>query len=365
MAYPVGSWPDSVAIFDVNGDGRNDVVLTTTFYFDTVNDYHVFVFLQAADGSLNAPISVPYPDHANSTGLAVMRVGRAAIAQSSLTSEIIVGSDAGITRFLVKRGAIGSGLFLLGQNSSTLAVIDANLDHVNDIVALSWDSDAEIFSGDGSGGFGTPLPLVSNNAGWNSMVARDFDNDGKSDLLIASGQGVGAQSINVHWQAGDGHLGPPTSFGPPQDHIWYAGAGDINGDGRADIVASRAYNSPTWLWYFKGQQGRTFAPAMALPSYDIPETVVVKDVNGDGLDDIVTLHGGWQEAGVYLQASDGGMGPEQLYDLPYASHYGSTGLALGDINSDGCTDAAIADYNNGLVVMYGHDCAHAAKQSAQ
>jgi hypothetical protein len=58
-----------------------------------------------------------------------------------------------------------------------------------------------------------------------------------------------------------------------------------------------------------------------------------------------------------LQASDAGMNPEQLYPIPYASHYSATGLALGDINGDGCTDAVIADYNNGLVILYGHDCA--------
>ena len=34
QAYPVGSWPDAVAIGDVTGDGRDDVVMTTRFYFD-------------------------------------------------------------------------------------------------------------------------------------------------------------------------------------------------------------------------------------------------------------------------------------------------------------------------------------------
>src|SRR5437763_1800917 len=53
----VGSWPEAVAVGDVNGDGRNDVVMTTSYYFDPANDFHLFVFLQAADGTLMAPIS--------------------------------------------------------------------------------------------------------------------------------------------------------------------------------------------------------------------------------------------------------------------------------------------------------------------
>ena len=39
--YDVGSWPEAVAIGDVNADGRNDVVMVTSTYFDAANDYHL------------------------------------------------------------------------------------------------------------------------------------------------------------------------------------------------------------------------------------------------------------------------------------------------------------------------------------
>ena len=64
---------------------------------------------------------------------------------------------------------------------------------------------------------------------------------------------------------------------------------------------------------------------------------------------------GWLQAGVYLQG-DSGLEPEQLYPIPYASHYATQGLALGDFSSDGCTDVAIADYNYGLVILHGSGC---------
>jgi hypothetical protein len=53
--YWVGSWPEAVAIGDVSGDGRNDVVMTTSYYFDPENDYKVFVFRQSPDGQLLPP----------------------------------------------------------------------------------------------------------------------------------------------------------------------------------------------------------------------------------------------------------------------------------------------------------------------
>jgi hypothetical protein len=32
--FPTGSWPEAVAIGDVNGDGQNDMVMTTSFNSD-------------------------------------------------------------------------------------------------------------------------------------------------------------------------------------------------------------------------------------------------------------------------------------------------------------------------------------------
>ncbi len=55
--------------------------------------------------------------------------------------------------------------------------------------------------------------------------------------------------------------------------------------------------------------------------------------------------------GVYLQQTDGSLKPEELYAIPYASHYNPQGLDLRDINADLSPDAVIADSNNGLVVL--------------
>ena len=66
---------------------------------------------------------------------------------------------------------------------------------------------------------------------------------------------------------------------------------------------------------------------------------------------MVVAHGGWQAVGQYPGLAGGGLVPEQLSPVPYASHYGPQGLAIGDLTGDGRPDIAIADYNNGLVVL--------------
>src|SRR6266851_2691613 len=55
VAYPTGSWPEAVAIADLNGDGRKDVVMSTSSYSNT-NDNSILIFFQNNAGTLNPPI---------------------------------------------------------------------------------------------------------------------------------------------------------------------------------------------------------------------------------------------------------------------------------------------------------------------
>ena len=155
---------------------------------------------------------------------------------------------------------------------------------------------------------------------------------------------------------------PGGGFGPAAEYRVSAnqntngiGVGDVNGDGRNDVVASYGGNSPAaYIGVFLQTAGGTLAGSPSSTSYDIPEPVEVADVDLDGRADVVTLHGGWNEAGVYRQLANGTLAPEMLYPIPYASHYDPHGLAVGDINSDGYPDIVLADYNHGLVVLRNH-----------
>jgi len=78
----------------------------------------------------------------------------------------------------------------------------------------------------------------------------------------------------------------------------------------------------------------------------------VADVNSDGRADVIVLNAGWNTLSLYLQDTNGSLMAYSSYQIPYASHYNPQGLAVGDFNSDGDADVAIADYNNGLVILY-------------
>jgi hypothetical protein len=132
-------------------------------------------------------------------------------------------------------------------------------------------------------------------------------------------------------------------------------AGDTNGDGLTDVVVTAGGNRPdSRVTVLQRLAGGKLSAGYSLLSYDIPEPVMVADLDGDSRADIVTAHGGWNRLGVHRQNNDGQLLDEQLFPVPYASHYDPRALAVGDVTGDGRQDVLLADYNNGLVLLRGY-----------
>ena len=120
----------------------------------------------------------------------------------------------------------------------------------------------------------------------------------------------------------------------------------------ADVVASYGGNQPSArLAVFAQTTSGLLETPMAVHVLRHPEPVEVADVDGDGRADVVTLHSGWLKAGVYRNQVGGILGQEELYALPDMSSFDPHGLAVGDVTGDGWPDIAIADPNNGLVLL--------------
>jgi hypothetical protein len=192
--------------------------------------------------------------------------------------------------------------------------------------------------------------------GYDDLEVGDINGDGRDDVIVMSGQLYADDDLGVLLQTPEGSMNGPFYYDLGGDQLTSGvGVGDVTGDGLNDVVVSYGGNRPSSsIAVFPQTALGTLGPPVSLASYDIPEPVEIADLDGDGRQDVVVLHGGWNELGVYLQRPDGTLDPaEQLYPIPYASHYNPHGLAVGDLNGDGAPDIAIADYNNGLVVLYG------------
>jgi fibronectin type 3 domain-containing protein len=346
----VGSWPEAVAIGDVTGDGRNDIVMTTSFYFDSANDYHLFVFAQAANGTLLPPVS--YLTAGTYNGRPV------SVAIGDITgdgkADVVVGlRGLGVQVFpQLAAGSLGAPTMTATLDSDKIRVGQFDGDGRLDVAGIGWGTNSvSVLVNDGNGGLRQPIAYAAQHAGYDDLEVADVTGDRRDDLVVMSGQNYSTPQISVLAQLAAGGFGPAAEYRLPVNELTHGiGVGDVTGDGRNDVVASYGGNGTFAAVFAQTTLGALAAP-LSYQSYGGAEPVDVADADLDGLADVVTLHGGFNAAGVYRQLSNGALAPEDRYGIPYASHYNPHGLAVGDVNGDGSPDIVLADYNNGLVVL--------------
>ena len=270
QAYPVGSTPEAVAIGDVTGDGRNDVVMTTSYDLDPANDFRLWVFAGTEYGTLAAPVS--YPTAATYTDRA---------------TSVAVGDLTGDGRADVALGVAGLGVQLFPQEASGLlgsptltSTIDSDrirLGHLDgdaslDVAGIGWGSDTvTVMLNDGAGGLGTSAVYPAQHAGYDDLEIGDVTNDGLDDLVVMSGQAYAVPNFTVLAQLTDGGFGFFGEFRVGTNiNTHGVGVGDANNDGLNDVVASYGGNVPTsYIGEFQGFEGTLFGP-ISFTSHDIP-----------------------------------------------------------------------------------------------
>lgn len=326
--------PGSVGIGDVTGDGRADVVMTSTYTEDR-RAWSLWVYAQKADGDLAAPRRL-----ATSGGYySDMPLGVADLDGDG-DADVAVGSTGGVDIFL--QGPNGLALDRTWSESWVGDLVTADLD---------GDGTAEVVALGGGGvqvlrrgvvGY-TAEPVGVEGA---EVEVSDVTGDGRPDVVV-----VDRTEITVSRQLEGGSFADPVRYplGVADTSINGLATGDVNGDAKADVVVSAGGNGPSAKVVTRLQRpDGTLGPPRALRSYDIPEAITVADVSGDGLGDVITLHGGWSAMGVYRQKG-GLLTAEQRSDIPGLSHYDTKSIAVGDISGDGRPDIALA--SAGLVVF--------------
>jgi hypothetical protein len=326
-SYPTGSEPGSVAIGDLNGDGRPELVTANGLYETNT----VSVLANRGDGTFRAK-----RDYATGLGPESVAIGdlngdgKPELVTSNVTANSVsVFVNRGDGSFQASLDyATGSGPF-------SVAIGDLNGDGRPDLATANANNGGaatvSVLLNRGDGSFGAKVDYATGRFP-TSVAVGDLNGDGKPELATANAD---ADSVSVLLNRGDGtfraKVDYATGLGPGSVAI-----GDLNGDGRPELATANGANSISVLLN-RGDGG--FQASVDYATGSSAFSVAIGDLNGDGKTDLATAHGGANSVSVLLNMGDGSF----QADRDYATARSPVSVAIGDLNGDGKPELATAN----------------------
>lgn len=332
---------EAMAIGDVNGDGINDVVLTSSVASDPSDQFGLFVLAGRADGTLSPPMRI---GTGSLLGCWLTSVAIGDVDGDGRNDVVVGGNGCGAQVFhQAADGSLVASQFLNRAATATLRIADLDGDGRADLVGVSGGSDiVNVWHQNAAGQLVLQATPSLGVTGAHDIEIGDVNSDGRPDLVVTINGGFPGQNVAVLRQQADGSFKAPIFLAA--DPTWGAfgvAIGDLNGDGRNDVVVTTGGNSPTSIGvYYQGIDG-TLGAMTQIATYDSPMAVRVVDINNDGRADIVVSHQGWLSVGIYFQQADGSLAAEDRFPAPYGN-YNAQSMAVGDVNRDGRPDIVIA-----------------------
>jgi hypothetical protein len=190
--------------------------------------------------------------------------------------------------------------------------------------------------------------------GPSAITAGDLNGDGAADLVVSDNADQQCpSSIAVLLNQGSAGLAEPRSYPTGDNCVLALAIGDLNRDGLQDIVAANWWNpeyGPGTVSLLLNVGGGTFRPGGYANASPGLASIAVADVNGDGAPDVVTGSGESESCadvttvGVLLNDGHGGLDDARSYEAG-----GCPKVTAGDVSGDGKPDLVTANSESNTI----------------
>jgi hypothetical protein len=239
VTYPLGRYPNTVRVADFNGDGKPDLTIANATGSGQKRGF-VQVLLGNGDGTFQAgirsdggksPAGLAVGDLNGDGRLDLVTFDICAIDCNTLRVNALLGNGDGTFKVAWTSGG--------GSTPGAVALGDFNGDGKLDL-AVTDGAQLSIRLGKGDGTFGTKVNYAAGVTPFWIAVA-DFDGDGKLDVAVTNFGSTG--SVSVLLGEGNGTFQPATNYplSPVAIPIEMVAA-DVNGDQRVDLVVTDHFN---------------------------------------------------------------------------------------------------------------------------
>jgi hypothetical protein len=272
-----GTGAPSVAVADLNGDGKPDIVVLNALYdIGTVG-----VLLGKGDGTFQLPVTYSTGEYSMPESLAVGDLNGDGHPDIAIANFGHSDCDCNDGRVGVLYGN-GDGTFQPvvfypsgGYDNASVTIQDGLLVVIN----LCWDQYCDYPNGNVCVN-GTCYDSGAINP--YSAAVGDLNGDGKPDIVVAFNWN-NSPLLGVLLNAGWGGFQPVVLHNSGGDYPWMGAVADLNGDGKADIVVGTRSGTSVLL----GNGDGTVQPPVIVGPLD--GKLIAADLNGDGKPDLIGI----------------------------------------------------------------------------
>jgi uncharacterized repeat protein (TIGR02543 family) len=366
--FATGTTQKSVAIGDLDGDGKPDLAVAA-------GANRVSVFRNtSASGSITASSFAARVDFTTGTSPASVAIGDLdGDGKLDLVVANFTSNSVSIFRNTSASGSITASSFAAkvdfttGTSPQSVAIGDLDGDGKPDLaVANAGSASVSIFRNNFTSGsitassFAAKVDFATGTSPY-SVAIGDLDGDGKPDLAVANS---GANSVSIFRNTSASGSITASSFAAKVDFATgtapqSVAIGDLDGDGKPDLAVANDNNVGS-VSVFRNTSlsgsisASSFAAKVDFATGSNPESVAIGDLDGDGKPDLAVAIYGSNSVSVFRNTSTSGSITASSFaaNVDFTTGTSPWSVAIGDLDGDGKPDLAVGHYNSFSVSVF-------------